>query len=380
MDTLRIPGAYEGMLDQARQARAAGHAEVATWLYQRVIDRVKTALPRAGGQKEQLMEYLTSAADEFQAVLDWMGDHARAIGLCDEMVELDPEHATLWQRRAATERIYAGDVEQGIADLRRLCEEEPDEFWHPLELAARLLELDRLDEAEETLMGAELRARDDEERGLVYWMWFRVRRAQGRLREAAQAWETACRYDDFYKQSAGAVYRMFIAAGDYLNAEVYLEREQNSLMAGYYRGVLAYRQGQKSRAQRAWRQVAQKPPGDFDRGWEHWAMALVRLGDKDTALKLLENLTDQGYATDQGYTVAALAWASVGDLETTKANLDLALRTRRQIFGPRALLPFDSWLEFKDVVQDEELLQKLQEHFDLGDEDAEADTEGDEAA
>ncbi len=360
---MQIPGSYEDLLAQARQARANGQADQAIALYSRIVDRLSEVLSQMSPRDEQLQDYLVTAADELQLVLDWEGDHARASALCRRVAELDPDNRQLWLRRAATERIHAGEIEEGLAELRRLVEEEPDEFWHPLELAARLLDLGRLDEAEAYLAEADRRAQDNEEKGLTYWTRARLLRERGQYLEAARAWEVACKHDPFFRKAAETIYRMFLEIGDYDNAMLYLNTEENPLLAGYYRGLLAHLRGDKARAEKAWRRVIRYQPGSFDGGWEAWAMAQLRLGEKQTALEFLVELARCGYSTEQCYLTTALAWAVSGNPDAAKANLDVALRIRRQTFGPRALLPAEQWRDFEEMVTDEALKQEIQGYF-----------------
>ncbi len=360
---MQIPGSYEDLLAQARRARASGQAEQAIELYSRIVDRLSELLPQMPSRDERLQDYLITAADELQLVLDWQGARAHASALCRRLAELDPDGRSLWLRRAAVERIHAGEVEEGLAELRRLVEEEPGEFWHPLELAARLLDLGRLDEAEVYLAEAERRAQDDEERGLACWTRSRLLQARGQHLEAAHAWEAACRHDPFFRQGAETIYRMFLEAGDYDNAMLYLNLEENPLLAGYYRGLLAHRRGDTARAERAWRRVVRYRPQDFETGWEAWAMAQLRLGEKQAALELLTELLRRGQNTEQCYLTTALAWAVSGRTDAAKAHLDVALRIRRQTFGPRALLPAELWRDFEEMVPDEALKQGLRGYF-----------------
>ncbi len=360
---MHIPGSYEDLIQRARQARAAGQPEAAIESYRRVVDRLSRVLPEMSPRDEQLQGYLITAADELQLVLDWMGEHAQANALCRQMAELDPDDSQLWRRRAATELIYTGEVESGLAELRQLTKEAPDDFWHPLELAAQLLEMDRLEEAESMLAEAAQRARESEELGLLHWTRFRLLRKQGQFHAAARAWETARKHDAFFKRASETVYRMFIEAGDYDSALLYLDAEENPLVAGYYRGLLAHYRGDHARAEKAWRRVVQNRPGDFDAGWEAWAMAQFRLGERNTALEFLLTLIQRGYTAEPCYLAIALIWAASGEAEVAKANLDTALRIRRQTFGPRALLPADLWSDFEELVTDEGLKQELRSYF-----------------
>jgi hypothetical protein len=76
-------------------------------------------------------------------------------------------------------------------------------------------------------------------------------------------------------------------------------------------------------------------------------------------------LTRRGYVTEPCYLAIALIQAASGDLETAKANLDIALRIRRQTLGPRALLPGDLWSDFKDLVADDAVKQGIRGYFAL---------------
>jgi tetratricopeptide (TPR) repeat protein len=360
---MQIPDSYEDLFDQARRARANGQADLAIELYSRIVDRLSEVLTRLPSPGEQLQDYLITAADELQLVLDWEGDHTRACALCRRLAELDPHNRSFWQRRAAIEHVYAGEIEGGLAELRRLVEEEPDEFWHPLELASCLLDLGRLDEAEVYLAEAERRARDREEKGLACWTRSRLLRERGQYLEAAHAWEAACKHDRLFRQGAETIYRMFLEIGDYDNAMLYLNLEENPLLAGYYRGLLAHLQGDKVRAEKAWRRVVRYQPESFELGWEAWAMAQLRLGEKQTALEFLIEQARRGHNTEQCYLTTALAWAVLGNRDAAKVHLDVALRIRRQTFGPRALLPAEQWRDFEEMVTDEALKQELKGYF-----------------
>ncbi len=362
---MRIPGSYEDLIEQARRARTEGRADAAIDLYSRVIDRISSVWPKMTTRDEQLHEHLVVAADELQLVLDWEGDHARAHALCQRMAELDTDNRALWLRRAASERIHAGEVEEGLNELRQLSQEAPDDFWHPLELAVRLLDLGRYDEAAAALDEAAQRAHDDEEQALVHWTRFRLLKDQGQRDAAAQAWEDARRLDPFYKQAVEAVYRMFIGVDDYENALLYLDMEENPLLAGYYRGLIAHYQGDEERAKKAWRDVIRRRPGDFETGWEAWALALFRLDDKETARRFLSELVQHGYATEYSTLVLALVCAAMGDESAAEQNLETSLRIRRQTLGPRALLPAEWWRDFEDLVTDEALREKLRRFFAL---------------
>ncbi len=360
---MRIAGTYEDLIEQARQARASGQVGAAVALYGRVVDRLATVVSNTATPDDRMRDLLLTAADELQLVLDWAGDRVMAQALCRRMADVDAENRTIWLRRAATERIHAGEAEEGLADLRRLSAEEPAEFWHTIELAARLIELDRLDEAEAALEQAATQARDDEERGLVHWTRSRILRQRGQWQAAAQEWQAACRRDAFFRRAGRAMYRMFVEAGDYDGVLPYLSQEKDPLVEGYYRGVIAYRQGEVGRAQKIWRRVIQNKPADVESGWEAWALAQIRLGAPRLALDLVADLVRRGYTTEECYLIAALASALLGDLESAKTNLDIALRIRRQTFGPRALLPSDLWIDFEDLLADEAARQELRGFF-----------------
>ncbi|NOZ28257.1 MAG: hypothetical protein GXP39_09425 [Chloroflexi bacterium] len=360
---MRIQGSYEDLLEKARQARSMGQADLAVWLYSRIIERINMVLSGTETRDEQLLDYLITAADELHMVLDWMGDHTYAWAICQQVAELDPDEPEVWRRRAATERIYAGEIEEGLEELRQMAKEAPEDFWPQVELSARLLELGRLDEAESALDEASRRARNEEERGLAHWIRFRLLRERGEYLEAAQAWKEAREHDPYYRYTVESVYRMFITAGDYSNALAYLEQEENPLLKGYYHGLVSHRQGREARARRSWQRVAQESPHEYQVGREAWALAQIRLGNARTALNFLNDLTQQGYATDWVYAVAALAWAISDSLGGAQANLDLALRTHRQTFGPWARLPVDLWDEFDELVSNEDLKRELRKFF-----------------
>ncbi len=360
---MQIPGSYEDLIEQARRARAAGRMDQAIELYNRVIDRISKVQAQMTARDDQLHEHLTLAADELQGILDWEGEHTQARELCLRMAELDPSNRSLWRRRAASERVHAGEVEEGLAEIRELMREEPEDFWHPLELAVRLLDLGRYSEAEEALAEAAQRARDDEARALIEWTRFRALREQGRRIEAAQAWERARLLDPFYRQAVESVYRMFLEADDYENALLYLDLEENALLAGYYRGLIAHRRGDTKAAKKIWTQVTKRRPGDFKTGWEAWALALLRLGDQENAHRFLSELVKRGHVTVYSTLSLALVCAAMGDLPATQKNLEHALHLHRLTLHPRALLPAEWWRDFDELTSDEKVKRAIRKYF-----------------
>ncbi|GAB4567318.1 MAG: hypothetical protein Kow0047_19380 [Anaerolineae bacterium] len=359
---MRIPGSYEDLIEQARQARSRGQADVAVALYARVIDRIGSLKQPLD---EPLVEHLVVAADELQILLDWLGDHARARALCERMVELDPEDADFWLRRAITERIYEGEVEEGLTALRELVDQRPQDPWFPLELAARLVDLKRWDEALQALDVAEQRVDNSADRALVLWTRFRALSDQGRIYDAARAWETARKLDPFFKQGVQHVYEMFIQAGDYESALLYLDMEDNALLAGYYLGLVAHYQGDSARAEKIWQRTVKKPLSEFESGLEAWAMAQLRLGEKELALSFCSSLANQGYTTMWLYVVLGLVWAVSGGPQQAKDSLESARRVLRQVHGPYRKLPRLYWREFDELVSDQELKAEVINYFDV---------------
>jgi tetratricopeptide (TPR) repeat protein len=73
-------------------------------------------------------------------------DYAAALSRLDTVVELAPDYAEGWNRRA-TVRYLAGDYKGSLADIERVLELEPRHFGALAGRGLCLVELDRLEEA-----------------------------------------------------------------------------------------------------------------------------------------------------------------------------------------------------------------------------------------
>jgi tetratricopeptide (TPR) repeat protein len=298
------------------------------------------------------------------SLLFQQGRYAEALAAHEVLLESHPEESDQWRRDLARLRIAKGEVEAGLADLRDLAEAQPDDAQLWLFLGIELQIEGRLAESLAALDRALAVAQehDDQEMATIYYRRFDLLKELGRLDDALAAWEEALRHDPAVAESMHEAYEALTEAGRYSEARSYLEREENPLLAGYQRGILASRTGQVGEARQAWQAVAELDPDDHEYGYDAWVESVLRLGDPDPALEWLQDALAR-HGTPRLLVLSGIGWAMRQDPDLAGRLFQEAINRLSRQRPPKKKLDSDDWRLLDSLVRDEEMKETLKPYF-----------------
>ena len=367
---LPLPDSYEGLFIQARTLAQADLVPGAITAYQRLIGKLGGLSNRILSRRPELRDLHKQAVVELIELLTWERRFAEAIEYQQELVDSDPERAAVWRRRLASLRIQKGESESGMADLRALAEEMPDDPWNWLSLGeearleGRLVEsLAAFDRAVTAASLAEDAERKADTLASAHYRRFLALKEMARWDDAAKAWEEAAALKpDEVAETLPELYKALTEAGLYSMARTYVDRDTNSLRAGMGRGLLDLMTGRPGEAMQEWRAVAALDPLTFKSGQEAWMEAVLRAGDPQPVLDRLDDLL-AGYGSARILILGGMAWAMSGKAETAGAMLQRAIDLLRRERPPKTKLVGADWRLLTSLVPYAELRAALKPYF-----------------
>ncbi len=358
-----LPDSYEGILQRARQARETGEVRETLALYERLIDRLGRLSERILARRPELRDMLFEARTELAELLPAVGRFAEAIEIKRTLLETHPEEADAWRRDIAFLQIAQGQVERGLAALRTLAEEKPDDIqrWIALGTEARIE--GRFTESQTALDRAlEVGSDDQKLLAFAHYQRFELFKKMGQVNEALAAWEQSVALDPEAEQSVREIYAMLTEVGRYNEALRYVARDENELQAGFQRGLIAWLTGKPIQARDEWQAVAELDPREFDYGYESWAEAVLRLGDPEPALEELQQLLTY-YPESRLFVLAGIGWAMREDLRLATALFQQAINLRRFERPPQHKLDSRDWHLLDSLIADEQAKAELRPYF-----------------
>ncbi len=369
---LPLPGSYEGLFIQARSLAQVDLIPDAIAAYQRLIQKLSSLSDKIQSRRPELKDLRKQALVELIDLLSWERRFAEAVDCQKALLDLDtdPKRAALWRRRLASLRIQKGETESGLADLRALAEEVPDDPWNWLGLGEEARLEGRLAESLTAFDGALTAAgqsQDEEQKtetlASIYYRRFLLFKEMARWDDAVQAWEQAAALKpDDVAETIPDLYKALTEAGLYGMARTYVDRDSNSLHAGMQRGLLNFMTGKPVDAMQEWRAVAALDPLSFDRGQDAWMEAVLRVGDPKPVLDRLDDLLS-GYGSPQVLILGGMAWAMSGEAETAKAMLQRAIDLLRRDRPPKIKLDGADWRLLTSLVPHAEMRTALKSYF-----------------
>jgi tetratricopeptide (TPR) repeat protein len=359
-----LPDSYEGLLNRARLARRANDLEGAIALYRRLVEKLGRLSNTILDHRPELRDLHRQARLELAAVLRFEGRFAEAIEVEEVLLETHPDQANVWRTDLARLRLAKGEVEAGLAELRTLVEENPDDPALRIILGRETCIEGRFAESQATLDQALALGRGGDEKALaaIHYERFRLFREMGRLDDAIAAWEEAVRSDSGWSDTVRDVYQMLTDAGRYSEARRYVDRDRNALQAGYHRGLITLLTGSPAEAKREWQKVAALDPAQFEYGHDAWVESVLRLGDPIPALEWLQESLPQ-IGTPRLLILSGIGWAMHQDREVASVLFQQAINLLRRARPPKQKLDSADWRLLDALVADGEMKTALKPYF-----------------
>lgn len=355
---------YAGLLNRAQVARRSGDWNSAIALYRRLVERLGRLSDEILERRPDLRQMHQQAGTELAGMLRLEARYAEAYEVRTQLLHKYPHLAEDWRQETAVLSIAQGNVDAGLAELQALAEETPHDprGWLVLGTEARIE--GRLSDSEAALDRAVGAGDGDDQTGMadVHFQRFLLYKDMGRLDDAAAAWEQAAEVDASRSATVRQVYTMFTDAGRYGAAQKYLALEDNPLRAGLQQGLIAYLMGNRTRAEEAWRAVADLDPNEFESGQDCWAEAVLRLKDQDSALAQLQGMLAQNPSLRM-ITLSGIGWAMRGDQELASLLLQQAINLLRRQRPAKQKLDSADWRLLDSVVTDAKIKKALKSYF-----------------
>jgi tetratricopeptide (TPR) repeat protein len=367
MSTGRPPLAdsYEGLHARARNLWMMGDLNGAASLYRILVERLYKLSDRILERRPELRDLHKQARLELTGLLHGEGRYAEAIEVEEVLLQTHPDDALLWRRDLARLRVAKGDVDAGLAEMRTIATEAPDDAnnWLALGIEARIE--GRFVESEKAFEQAlaACPAQETETLAQIHYQRFLLYKKMGRIDDAMAAWETAVKDDAEAENTINDVYTMLTDVGRYSEAIQYVERDENYLQAEFQRGLIASLTGRLYDAQQAWERVADEDPDEYEYGQEAWVEAVLRTGHEEQALEWLQENLAHHDGSLRMFVLTGIAWAMRDDVELAARFFQQAINAVRHARPPKHKLDSADWRLLDALVSNPETKKALKTYF-----------------
>jgi tetratricopeptide (TPR) repeat protein len=360
-----LPDSYEGLLSRAQIAISDGDILQAITLYRRAIEKLSRLSDRVLDRRPELRDFHFRARLELASLLRFEGRYAEAIEAMEVLLETHPEQAARLRQELAILRLSKGETETGMAELRALTEEDAEDARRWLTLAAEARIEGRFAESQTALdrgLDVASEGQDLEILAQLYYQQFELFSQLGRLDDAIAAWEKALDHDAEVSESIREVYARLTDAGRYSEALRYVERDDNTLQAGFQRGLIDSLTGNPIKARKEWQKVADLDPMAFEYGHDAWVESVLRLGDSELALEWLQEFLPR-YGTPRLLILSGIGWAMRQDADLAAKLFQRAINLLRRFRPPKQKLDSADWHLLDSLVPDDEIKAPLKPYF-----------------
>jgi tetratricopeptide (TPR) repeat protein len=360
-----LSGSYEDLAAQAQQALQINNYPKAREIYERLYQRLGKMKPETLDHRPNLKELLLISVRTLGDLANFRGDYAQSLEYYERALELDPDQAQIYQRAIAQTQIDKGEVETGLDALRALAFAGASELEPWLWLGIELTDQGQYEEAEESLLRAtRLTTAEPQRQSDAYAYLHDLYREQGRLDEAAAAWHKVWEVAGLQMEDVSPLYQMYWEVEDLEKAWEWLQQEKNPLRAGFYRGLFLQAEGERKKAEQAWRKTADLDPLQQGEGHESWAEAALRANtDPRRVASVLREVTGRDQMNLRGAILQTIAEIRAGRPGPAQAALHSALKLIQRARPREDLLSYAHWLLFDELVPDISAKMLFQRYF-----------------
>jgi tetratricopeptide (TPR) repeat protein len=364
--SVELRDSYQAIYQQAIQQMGAGESQEAIDSLRRIIQRLGRLRPETLRRKPGLQQTLVLSWNAVTQFLSWEQRHQEAIDLTQEILERLPDPIT-GSMRIASLTVESGQVEEGLAALTQIAEEQ-DDFAAWATLGAEFRALQRHDEAVSAYESALRRATSNEDAVMANVALFTVHRAAGRVTDALGAWKMALVLDPEMADQSHQVYGWLIRAGMLEEAAPYLEREAHPIRRTFFQGLVDWQENREQAARRKWQQTIDmdsEPEADVD--VEATMEAALRLGDPEVAESVAQTLSLSGELISfRGEALRGMAELLLGKEEQAHSHFRQALLRYQRSSHSQSGLAADQWELLTHLITDPESTASVAHYFETG--------------
>ena len=363
---------YEVIYERAHRLAASRRWEQAVEEYERIFNRLGKLSPETRARHGHLEELFARTCYELLFLLQRLEADDRIIATLERLMDTAPDKQLAWRSELAQCRIRKGEVEQGLAELQALANEEPDEPFLELSLGHFYFDKEAHGEAISHFSRAiELADETDmaESKSAGYQGLFHVYAATGQLDMAAESWKSAAALDDSMENAVSQLYDVYLSNGDTQGARALIIQDKNPLRRGLYAGMADYLDGDTEAAELQWKKVLRREINEESESVESWMEAGLRLGDTKRVIEGAFPLMLDGKVSPRLTVLCSIAVAMQGN--TAHADAFLTAARLNFVWKRNGKLSTEYWGLMDDFVVDQEVKSSLRHHFE-GSEETEA--------
>jgi len=364
--SVELPDSYQAIYQRALEQMGAGEVEEAIDSLLRIVKRLSRLRLEMLQRKPNLQQTLNASWNAVVQFLSWEQRYQEAIDLTTSVMDRlsDPNTGAI---RIALLTIDSGQVEEGLAALSQIADEE-DDFAAWASLGSELRRLDRYGEALDAYRTTLRRATSNEEAVLANLALYSVYRSTGRVADALDAWQMVLVLEPDMVDQEHQVYSWLIRDGLLEEAIPYLEREPVPLRRTFFEGLVDWQANRQDDARRKWQEVFDtdsEPEEDVD--VEAIMEAALRLGAPQAADELAQTLFLSGEMISvRAEVLRGIAKLLLDQPDLAQTHLEQALLRFRRSTRSRSGLAADQWELLTTLVPDSESTANLARFFDTG--------------
>jgi tetratricopeptide (TPR) repeat protein len=365
--SVELPDSYEALYQRALFLMGTGESQEAIDLMLRIVNRLCRLRPETLQRKPHLQRTLHVAWSGAVQFLRWEQRFDEAIAITQDTLERLPEPVE-GQKRIASLRIERGEVQEGLADMRQIAEEQEDlDSW--LVLGAEYAALERYDEALDCDRTALSHATSNEEAATANLAIFRIHQAANRVDAALDAWNMAVVLDPELAEEVVTVYAWLIRQGALEQAASYLERDAQVVRRTFYEGLLHWQAGRQPAARSKWNDVLsmEEQVDNVGGDVEAWMEAALRLDLPGQAEGMAQELSGLGETRSvQVDVLRGIAKLMLGETEAAEVLFGQAVHRLERGWPSKSEIPALFWHLLTLVVTDQESASRAAPYFETG--------------
>jgi tetratricopeptide (TPR) repeat protein len=363
--SVELADSYESIYQRAIRQMSSGESEEAIESLMRIINRLGRLRPETLQRKSNLQQTLSAAWNALIQFLRWEEQYDQAIDTTRDVLDRLPD-PDVGRRRIASLRIEKGEVDGGLASLRKMADENPSfDAW--ADLGAEYRALARYQEADTCYQSALRLAGSNSEATLANIALFGLYQDAGNVDAALSAWNMAIVLNPELSDQVVQVYAWLIRRGDLDQAQKYLERDRQPVRRTFYEGLLEWQAGNEQAAQGKWRDVIKMDVEANDTDLEAWMEAALRLDEPAEADSLAFEQSANGQLLSvNAITLRGIAKLMMDDVEEAEKQFQDATDRLRRAWPSRRQISAEQWALLTSLYAERETLRRLAGYFNTG--------------
>jgi tetratricopeptide (TPR) repeat protein len=374
-----IKGSWEDLLNQAHRA-AANQNDEAIALYEKVRNGLqRLSAKQLSANQGHLQELLETAATNLHVYLTQQEQYDAALTSLDAVQQIIKEEQNAWLQRRAMVLAQAGHNDEALKILRGLAESPEAKLtdWGNLVMQhAKLRQIDQaravIDEASQWVeqrhaAGSPADGSLAEDQGYLENLRCIIAIVGGDYQAGVSHFERAAELDPYYKDRPHLLYARLVFYEQLELALPWVLKDHKSpIRAGFWHGVILYRQGKDEEANRRWQQVVNNiSPQTDNEQFIELVLTFYYLGDREGkglngVLRVLQSGGRQSWVL---LFLAGLGWMVRDNLSNARSNFALAVSRRKAAAEGTKLSP-EVWQHCRDLLNEADQ-QNIIEYFQV---------------